>query len=735
MIQNNRKWTVAIFIVLIALGAGIRLYQLGNIPGGLNQDEAASAYDAYAILHYGVDRTGAHNPVHLSNFGPGQSALLAYLTIPFIAVLDLNIFSIRLFPALFCIVCLVGIFFLARRIAGNRLAYFALFLLAICPWHIMVSRWAHENFLLTGTVLFAILLLVRAQSNKRGLVWSFVVLALSLYTYSPAVAFVPLFLMTYGIYAIWHRIFAIKEWILSIVVFAILSMPMFLFILVNHFGLQSMDFGFLTIPKLASDLNYHKGATVLGGASWFESIKRVIEILFIDGADDLAWNSLPNVHILYVVSIPLFFFGLFCLARDFWKDKAPSLLAPILLWFLVSFFVVTLASPNINRMNLVFIPMIFLSSYGLNSIWKFSKSFALLFLLLFAISFFHFTYNYFGDDYTSKIGDQFFESYTDAIEYAVEHAAPEDTLYMTDNVNQSYIYVLFAIRANVHDYIQTVDIANKSAIFHSVRSFDRFKFGLNSQAWNKGKVLVIRNNERQNIDSNKYIIKRFKNYTVLFRKDTALPQDERIYHINDSLFLSLPKIYDQPLSVMSYDFYGTDSIQVDYTQKSDSLSIAVSQLFEGLNRLRVGNATTFVFLETDRKKLVDVAKLKGSQDFGTIQRNHSYEGRSLSAGSIDIPWGFGTHADSRYVLNSAKQVDSLSVIIGIANSSGDCGDGAVFKIYGNTDMLYSSRLSHGAASKIALSVIGADSIAFVTEKGENTHCDHTNWIAPMLSKY
>ncbi|WP_410513409.1 hypothetical protein PaeBR_02820 [Paenibacillus sp. BR2-3] len=77
---RHNPWPVVLFL----LGAAIRILYIGSIPGGLNQDEASIGYDAYAILHYGIDRNGIHLPVHLISWGSGQNALYAYLSMPFI---------------------------------------------------------------------------------------------------------------------------------------------------------------------------------------------------------------------------------------------------------------------------------------------------------------------------------------------------------------------------------------------------------------------------------------------------------------------------------------------------------------------------------------------------------------------------------------------------------------------------------------------------------------------------
>ncbi|WP_148449203.1 hypothetical protein [Paenibacillus ihuae] len=74
----------------------------------MNQDEASIGYDAYAILHYGIDRSGVHLPIHLTAWGSGQNALYAYLSMPFLLLFGLTPLSVR---ALSAVMGLIGMLF------------------------------------------------------------------------------------------------------------------------------------------------------------------------------------------------------------------------------------------------------------------------------------------------------------------------------------------------------------------------------------------------------------------------------------------------------------------------------------------------------------------------------------------------------------------------------------------------------------------------------------------------
>ena len=88
-------WAILLFAVIV------RCIGFGFIPGGINQDEAMGAMDAWALSLYGTDRYGVRFPVHFGAWQIGQmSVLLAYCMIPFIKLLGFNIMAVRL-PSLF----------------------------------------------------------------------------------------------------------------------------------------------------------------------------------------------------------------------------------------------------------------------------------------------------------------------------------------------------------------------------------------------------------------------------------------------------------------------------------------------------------------------------------------------------------------------------------------------------------------------------------------------------------
>jgi 4-amino-4-deoxy-L-arabinose transferase-like glycosyltransferase len=753
---------IYIFSAILILGILVRFYALGSVPAGLNQDEASMGYDAYSLLHYGIDRNGMRNPVQMVAWGSGQNALQAYVTMPFIAAFDLSVFSIRLVPALFGLCSLMIFYWLARKIAGRRLAIVALFLLAISPWHIVLSRWALESNFLPGVILIAIALLVRAQESPRLLYLSFAFFAISLYAYSTAYAFVPVFLALYGIYALRHRLYQIKDWTIACSVFAIISLPIALYVFVNLFKLNTIDAGIFTAPRMPGEARYTHMTSFFSNEFWGELLKnfhRVIEILFVQFNDRETQSSVKDIGTIYAFSIPFLLVGFVVFIRDWWCEQGPSLRTPVLLWLLVAFGVAILSWPAVHRMNLIFFPLILIAAYGVRFFWLKSNFAFMVIICIYTALFIRFEKVYFTD-YAEEVGAFFFESYTDSVAYANQYATPTETLYLSDNLNQPYIHVLFITKYDVRDYIASVDIPNRSDAFQIVKSFGRFVFGVQSSEAQKAKVIVARNDEIALFPTDRYIIKKFKNYSVLFHRDSygtdadgnPVPQRNSFDPIaplgvmNEELLrIRRPDADVVVNGVVAKPFYANDEFkEIPFTLNDREILLEAKYFTEGVNQLQISsndvNAGTsslssfLLFKPGSEQTLLDANRLQGSQSFGALEKNRAYEGSTFRQASIDVPWGFGAHADSHYQYELSSPMKSLVVTLAMSDSSGNCGDGAIFEIIGDGNSLLNIDLLPMQSRQVTVNLTDVKRVEFKTYMKESPHCDHTNWVAPVFTK-
>ena len=141
---SNKGYWVA-FGLLLAVGTFVRCYRFLELPMGQNQDGSMAAVEALCLANNGTDQYGTSWPTYFEAWGYSQmSTLYSYLLIPFVRLFGLSKFTLRFPMLLMGLLTLPLMWDVARRIGGRGFALTALFLLALNPWHMVMSRWALE---------------------------------------------------------------------------------------------------------------------------------------------------------------------------------------------------------------------------------------------------------------------------------------------------------------------------------------------------------------------------------------------------------------------------------------------------------------------------------------------------------------------------------------------------------------------------------------------------------------
>jgi 4-amino-4-deoxy-L-arabinose transferase-like glycosyltransferase len=136
--------TAAVLVILLVAGL-LRVPGLLYAPPGLNQDEAANAWNAYCLLKTGCDQFGVRWPIfYMRALGENRSTLFAYVLLPFQAIGGLNIWTTRLPAAIGGILTVLLMYWVGARLCGPLVGLLAAALLAINPTHIQLTRWGHE---------------------------------------------------------------------------------------------------------------------------------------------------------------------------------------------------------------------------------------------------------------------------------------------------------------------------------------------------------------------------------------------------------------------------------------------------------------------------------------------------------------------------------------------------------------------------------------------------------------
>ena len=183
-----------LLILICGLALFLRTVKLGDVPPGLNRDEAAIGYTAFSLLKTGKDEYGKSWPVSLKSFGDWKLPAYIYVTIPAVATLGLREFSVRLPSAVFGTLTVLLTYFLARDWFRNRsLGLVASSLLAVSPWHIFFSRVASEANLAVFLTALSLFLYLRSRNKSYLVIPATITLALTLLTYHGNHVFTPLF--------------------------------------------------------------------------------------------------------------------------------------------------------------------------------------------------------------------------------------------------------------------------------------------------------------------------------------------------------------------------------------------------------------------------------------------------------------------------------------------------------------------------------------------------------------
>lgn len=476
----------ALFLSILALGIGVRVVARQSVPNGFNNDEASLGYDAYSILHFGVDRHGIAYPAFLIGWGSGMNALAAYLAMPFIAVLGLTEAAVRAVNLTAGLVSLVVFHALVRRVSDAKTALWALFLLALCPWHVMMSRWALESNLLPGVFLLAVWLLVKGLGQPRLLPVAGAGFGLCLYAYGTAYFAVPVFLFIVALYLRWTRALRWRWAGLFAASFAVVATPIAAVVWANQGHGPSFRLAGIGIPVMPTVARYKTVSSLFGSHALercWDHLKTLWDLLVKQG-DGLIWNAIDDHGILYPFGMAFAVIGLAVTLAGPWRKRIFQPRVLLLLWLAMAVLLALVQDVNINRINLLWLPLVFLAAVGLRTVAKNGRVAAALVvvhLLLFA----GFAHAYFGA-YREQTAGAFYPGYGQAIR-AASRAVP-GAICVTNRPCFSYAFVLFYDPPDPRAFAQTVVYENDGSEFQGVRSFGRYTFGTercadDTQAW------------------------------------------------------------------------------------------------------------------------------------------------------------------------------------------------------------------------------------------------------------
>jgi len=350
------NWKLALILIII-LAAFLRLWQLGNIPAGIPDDEAAYIYNAYSIWHTGKDILGNFMPLSF-NAHSSMSPVPVYLIAPFVGMLGVNAFSGRLPAALASIGSVFLLFLLIETILKNRrVALFSALLLAISPWALQIGRGAILDtdfaffFLLLGMYIFI------AKIDSHKFLWSLVPFAIGFYSYhATKVYFV--FLIPVLIVFFRKELLNKKKETVFFLLGCFLIVVSFLVIIIPQKVTRQDNVSLLNDPNAAVEVNWERRYNT---APWIlreifsnkplyylkairENYLKAFspEYLFLSGEGGNG-SAIVNIYYrgeLYIIELPLLLLGIYVLFKDKKKFNRNFLLTLLLISPLPSTFTI-----------------------------------------------------------------------------------------------------------------------------------------------------------------------------------------------------------------------------------------------------------------------------------------------------------------------------------------------------------------------------------------------------------
>lgn len=475
--RNAEKWLRRILPAAVLLvGVFMRLWQLGQVPGGVHQDEAFAAYEAYCLLENGTDSWGYSFPVYFTAWGSGMNALEIYLMMPMVALFGLTTWAIRLPQAIVACLTLPAFYGIMRRLFGERTGLAALFVLAICPWHILLARWGLESNLAPGFLIFGLYFFVRGLERPAFYPVSALFYGLSLYAYATIWVVVPVIIALEAIYALHAgRMRPDRHMALSVLILLVLALPLLLYLLINQDILPEIRTPFFSIPRMREA---RIDEVSLSHAA--ENLRTMARMLALQRDGEL-YNAPDGYGLYYFLAAPFILAGAVrCAMRAARGLRARQICGEtlVLIQLLPALALGCLISGNIVRLNSVHMPMLMLETLGIAQavrlLGRHRHRAGAAILAAYTALFAGFACHYFTG-YAERVGIVFREGLQEAVARAKELAGEDGTIDVLGGIE--FPRVLFCDATDPNAYMDTVTWRDGAERWLQAASFTRYRFG------------------------------------------------------------------------------------------------------------------------------------------------------------------------------------------------------------------------------------------------------------------
>lgn len=495
-----------LLIIVIFIAFFLRVFQLGVNPPSLTWDEAAWGYNAYSLGIDGRDEFGRFLPYdYLESFGDFKPPLYAYAALLPIKILGLTDFGVRLPSAFFGILAVFFTYLLARRILPEykyreQIGLITVGMLAISPWHILLSRAAFEaNVASSLLILGAWLFLKGVQENSKYVLWSVLPFVLTFYTFNSTRVFVPLLVLLLVI-SYWKKFLKTKKrFFIAGILAILLLLPIYQFLISPQAKLRYQEVNIFTNIEVIERANQE---IANDGNTWWSNIlhnrrvkfgKEYLQHYF----DNLSFNflflkgdgnpkfSIRSMGQMYIWELPFLIGGLILLIR---KREKKWWIAPIWIMLAIAPAAVARETPHALRIENSLPMFQFITAYGLINAFVFFKrknykilNLAALKIGVFVfIAFIIFNFAYFLENYFTHYPKDFASvwqyGYKEAVDYVVKNQKDYKYIFVSQHQGRPYVYLLYHMKYDPNRFRSNAVIKRDAFGFVDVKQFDKYVF-------------------------------------------------------------------------------------------------------------------------------------------------------------------------------------------------------------------------------------------------------------------
>jgi 4-amino-4-deoxy-L-arabinose transferase-like glycosyltransferase len=527
-----KQRNILLLTAILLVAAFTRFYMLGSIAPSLNWDEAALGYNAYSLGIDGKDEFGKPLPIsYLESFGDFKPVIYSYLDVIPVKVFGLNEFGVRFPSAVLGVLTVLLTYLIVKQIFPKKekpaqiefIALTSALVMALSPWHIMLSRGAYEANVSQFFIVLGMYLFLRAiNKNMWFLLLSAASFAITFYTFNTARVFVPLmvFAMAIGFRKeLWRNK---KQVILGAIVGLVILLPTIPFLFSSQAKLRFDEVNIFSDSNVIEMSN--KYVENDNNAVWSKVIhnRRVLygiefakhyldnlnpSFLFINGDGNPRFST-KDVGQLFIWDLPFLIAGLLFLFR---KREGYYWLIPV--WLVLGLIPAGTAreTPHALRIETVLPTFQILVAYGFVNLMymlkKYRRPIVFGLLIFLFINFFYF-YRGLLTHYNREYSAEWQYPYKVLVSFVVDNKSKYEKVIVTEGLGRPYIYFLLYDKYDPAKFRGNADVEREALGFVHVNGFDKYRFVRNvgEEALEKGTLYI---NTPETIHSDAKVVKRF----------------------------------------------------------------------------------------------------------------------------------------------------------------------------------------------------------------------------------